>query len=1243
MRHIVGKLSTSSFQRYKVCANRSSDEGVMAPGSRGVGAVFVHSSDADSGQTGNAIGEPRVPRRSRSHYLSNAPGLADQLVASRERLCARRRLSGRKNAFCSQRVPDLRESELGLVRYGPASRVHRGVFGPFEGSFPIGIPAGPDKFLAIREFHVVHGCVFFPMCPGSQINLLRVRKTLCASVDNVGGKSRNFQQNLILPCTEASLGSSDMILRTEAVGMFLHAKGRTLVGLGTARSNLGQTSVNPSQTWSTLVKLGQTLGNVSRTFFLGVFDAASPRRIRPAWFGLSRFARRHPRKSRGLEIYSSLKLGGSTVWNLSPNRLRGDLTWELPKLCKSGTNRPGPPRSRNEICDSGPNRSGPPSPRNGDELGTNRPGPPRSRNEICDSGLNRSGPPSPRNGDELGTNRPSPSRSRNEICDSGPNRSGPPSPRNGDELGTNRPSPSRSRNEICDSGPNRSGPPSPRNGDELGTNRPSPSRCLIEVVGVGVVAGPHLPLLGFVTDGGIPCGPFLRDFGFVCFRCHASFIEVVVALFVGSEFTCIPYFRLSYLIVYHGVRLRGIPESSLHFPVSELSQGFRAGSLTVEPNSRFSGHPAGGRSILITSHQMLPLETSFGPTFDLRTGSRVSVQNGPLGVSEQVRIRETWEKEPLGFPTGLAHDRHARRMMVMRDDPDSLVTLRFHDFRVERMRHWWTLLGEDDHADIVGIFGKFPPFMRLQVDRGLLEALASFWDPTHCCFSIGEVDLIPTMEEYAKLLQLDSPFSETPVIPIQGPRSNRCLEKYLGLTTAVLRPEIARPEATWRKANISLDLLTKYFSRSAFPARLARDFIAGKKEWKKFRINAFKIAFAGDRERGSRCSARSSFSSGSAVTCSIFHRLQTPYHFERHTVSQTVQIALPFTGDSRAWALYLLDLPLSGLLSQPCSSSVSAVFQYPPRLGDLDAVTFDYIPGEDMWRLLLRIEDIWGGRLSEMVLIEEGSPGDSSVTSDFVEWREGWTPFFTLRPTVRPGAPYSFDISLPSGISLHWASEREASAARVESLRSTLHHNSVAVANVRRDLVAQRGNVSTLRTMNEFIREQLEISEDAKEQLEENLAEAREQLETEQAERTRVQDELDSLRSYTQALALVDPATGRPQDIVALRRALDASEEALTSARTSMGVMRVQISVLQGDNGVLQSELDLVHDALESNASWLNQEGFPVVTSLHQINQVMDSLGARARAVWEEHDEGDPALSTALGRFCRETCIRLGH
>uniref|UniRef100_A0A2N9IU00 Uncharacterized protein n=1 Tax=Fagus sylvatica TaxID=28930 RepID=A0A2N9IU00_FAGSY len=137
--------------------------------------------------------------------------------------------------FC--KVPDLRKSELGLVRYGPANRGHRGVFGPFEGSFPmIGIPAGPDKFLAIRESST--SCMnvsFFPMCPGSQINLLRVRKTLCASVATSVGKFPELSAKPYFvglfsrawPCTEArALGSQDMILRTEAVGMFLMPRGQ---------------------------------------------------------------------------------------------------------------------------------------------------------------------------------------------------------------------------------------------------------------------------------------------------------------------------------------------------------------------------------------------------------------------------------------------------------------------------------------------------------------------------------------------------------------------------------------------------------------------------------------------------------------------------------------------------------------------------------------------------------------------------------------------------------------------------------------------------------------------------------------------------------------------------------------------------------------------------------------------------------------------------------------------------------
>uniref|UniRef100_A0A2N9F0D4 Uncharacterized protein n=1 Tax=Fagus sylvatica TaxID=28930 RepID=A0A2N9F0D4_FAGSY len=254
MQHISGKPLTSSFQRYKVFTNRNSNERFMAPGSWGAGVVFVCFSGEDSGQTGDAIGEPRVPHRSWSRHLSNAPGLAGQLIASRK-----------DSAPCA--LPNFARfwirGNRAWVReiYGSANRGPPEWFlGPFEDSFPIGILARPDKILAIREFHVVHECVFFPTCLGLQINLLRVKKTLRASVATSVGKFQKFQHSLISStcfrarrrrssrcrisailvspvssCYLLSKGTGlaqrrtwvlqDMILRTEAVGMFLISRG----------------------------------------------------------------------------------------------------------------------------------------------------------------------------------------------------------------------------------------------------------------------------------------------------------------------------------------------------------------------------------------------------------------------------------------------------------------------------------------------------------------------------------------------------------------------------------------------------------------------------------------------------------------------------------------------------------------------------------------------------------------------------------------------------------------------------------------------------------------------------------------------------------------------------------------------------------------------------------------------------------------------------------------------------------
>uniref|UniRef100_A0A2N9HUF2 Aminotransferase-like plant mobile domain-containing protein n=1 Tax=Fagus sylvatica TaxID=28930 RepID=A0A2N9HUF2_FAGSY len=336
MRHIFGKIVTSTFQRYKVRANQSSDGRVMAPRSWGVRAVFSHFSGKDSGQMGDATGEPRVASRSWSWGLSNTLGLVDQITVSRREFARegapdvgfrRSWYRWKACATLTLKVQDLWETKLGLERYGPMNRGHQSVFSLPVGNFPIEIPARPGKIL-------------LPMLDFGDLGVagkLALPSFLRSWVRTEASLEELLTIRELHVVAEVTLFLKGFSLRAKSlqVGKNLCANTASQIGGGQPNPAFGLVNalVKPR---SNLVKLGQTSPNSGKCasdpvlrFFLMRWASVGSNRLDPGCFVLRADTRENPEGLR-LTICQRLRVIQTRFGNSSK---RSGKNWDL-TLCR---------------------------------------------------------------------------------------------------------------------------------------------------------------------------------------------------------------------------------------------------------------------------------------------------------------------------------------------------------------------------------------------------------------------------------------------------------------------------------------------------------------------------------------------------------------------------------------------------------------------------------------------------------------------------------------------------------------------------------------------------------------------------------------------------------------------------------------------------------------------------------------------------------------------------------------------
>ncbi|MBA0730842.1 hypothetical protein Golax_000027 [Gossypium laxum] len=102
--------------------------------------------------------------------------------------------------------------------------------------------------------------------------------------------------------------------------------------------------------------------------------------------------------------------------------------------------------------------------------------------------------------------------------------------------------------------------------------------------------------------------------------------------------------------------------------------------------------------------------------------------------------------------------------MTQREKGDSLVegyVLELWDFtrvsvtqnNLQELKEIWDQWNNEVKQLLFSNYRDLPYLLDIKVDKRLFLALAQFWNPAYSCFTFGNINLVPTIEEYVALLR----------------------------------------------------------------------------------------------------------------------------------------------------------------------------------------------------------------------------------------------------------------------------------------------------------------------------------------------------------------------------------------------------------------------------------------------------------------------------------------------------------